>query len=179
MRLLRTPSQTAGPYLSIGMAWPAGAFVVPEGTPGALWIRGRLLDGTGRPVADGLIETWQAGADGRFPTEPDPRPFRGFGRSATDAEGRWAVHTLKPGAIADDGGRGAPHLSVAVFARGLLKPVWTRIYFADEAEANAGDSILSAVETGRRHTLIAQPQADGYVFDIHLQGADETVFFDV
>jgi protocatechuate 3,4-dioxygenase alpha subunit len=176
----RTPSQTIGPYFSIAMRWPAdGADVVPATTPGAIWIGGRLFDGAGDPVADGLIETWQPDANGRFPAGPGG-PFRGFGRAMTDAEGTWGIRTVKPGPVADpQGARAAPFVSLVVFARGLLKPVWTRIYFGDEADANAADSVLQAVDPLRRGTLIAQPATEGYRFDVYLQGPNETVFFDV
>lgn len=180
MSLPRTPSQTVGPYHALAMRWADGPYVVPEGTPGAIWIRGRLLDGAGEPIDDGVIETWQPGPDGRFPTEPDAAPFRGFGRSATDASGEWAICTLKPGRIPSaDGSLAAPYLSVAVFTRGLLKPAWTRIYFGDETAANASDAVLGMVASDRRHTLVAPPDRDGYRLDIRLQGRDETVFFDV
>jgi protocatechuate 3,4-dioxygenase alpha subunit len=180
LSLSRTPSQTVGPYLTIALRWTDGSFVVPEGAPGALWLRGRLLDGAGAPINDGLIETWQPDSDGRFPSEPDASPFRGFGRSVTDRDGRWAIHTVKPGREPEvDGRLAAPYLSVAVFARGLLKHAWTRIYFGDEAEANTADPVLALVEPDRRRTLVAEPVADGYRLDIRLQGSDETVFFDV
>jgi protocatechuate 3,4-dioxygenase alpha subunit len=176
----RTPSQTIGPYLSIAMRWPSdGPYVVPAGTPGAIWIRGRLLDGAGMPVGDGVVETWQPDPEGRFPIGADG-PFRGFGRAMTNDDGGWAVHTVKPGRIPDiQGGHAAPYISVVVFARGLLKPVWTRVYFDDEAGANASDSVLQSVEASRRETLIAVPTADGYRFDVCLQGPSETAFFDV
>src|SRR4051795_13437673 len=90
-----TPSQTVGPFLSLVLPWPDGPEVVPAGTAGAFWIRGRLLDGNGDPVPDGVVETWQAPPDGRF----DAPGFRGFGRSATDPDGRWEVHTVKPGRV--------------------------------------------------------------------------------
>lgn len=180
MSLPRTPSQTVGPYLAIAMRWADGPFVVPKGTPGAFWIRGRVIDGAGVPVDDAVVETWQPGPDGTVPTEPDASPFRGFGRSATDRDGRWGILTLKPGSVPDaDGQVGAPYVSLAVFARGLLKPVWTRIYFADEPEANAADRLLGSIDASRRDTLLAQPDGDGYAFDIRLQGERETVFFDV
>jgi len=175
-----TPSQTVGPYVALAMRWPAdGRFVVPDGTPGAFWIRGRLLDGAGHPVDDGVVETWQRDAEGQFPAA-DEATFRGFGRSLTDREGSWAVHTVKPGRVADASGElAAPHVSIVVFARGLLKPVRTRMYFADEAVANDADGVLRSIDQPRRRTLIAQPTAEGYRFDLHLQGAEETVFFDV
>jgi protocatechuate 3,4-dioxygenase alpha subunit len=175
----RTPSQTVGPFLSIAMRWPSdGPYVVPSGTPGGIWIRGQLFDGAGTPVGDGVVETWQPDLEGRFHVTA-AATFRGFGRALTEVDGRWAIHTVKPGPIAEPRGDGAaPYVSVAVFARGLLKPVWTRIYFGDEAEANATDSVLQSVDASRRGTLVATPTADGYQFDVHLQGPAETVFFD-
>jgi protocatechuate 3,4-dioxygenase alpha subunit len=183
-----TPSQTVGPYLAIGLTWEDGAFVAPEGTPGAFWIRGRLTDGNGDLVPDGLIETWQADPDGRFHHPDDPRGaqpprvegFRGFGRSATNSDGEWGVFTLKPGRVPGvDGRLQAPHLDVSVFARGMLNRVVTRIYFADEPEANAEDGVLASVSEGQRDTLLATPADDGYRFDIRLQGDKETAFFAV
>jgi len=171
-----TPSQTVGPFLHLVLPWPDGPEVVPEPAPGAFWIRGRLVDGEGQPVPDGVIETWQADPDGRFNTPG----FRGFGRAATDVDGRWGIYTVKPGAVAGyDGTMQAPHLEVWVFARGLLDRVVTRIYFGDDAVAHGADPVLAAVEPARRATLTATPTGDGYRFDIHLQGDDETVFFDV
>ena len=184
-----TPSQTVGPYLGIGLPWPDGPYVVAEGTPGAITIRGRLFDGAGDPVPDGLIETWQAGPDGRFDHPDDPRgavakEFRGFGRCPTGPDGSYHIVTLRPGPLpSPDGGTEAPHLDVSVFARGLLNRVVTRIYFADEAQANAADPVLASIAGDeRRAGLIAtaDPDADGtFRFDIHLQGEHETVFFDV
>jgi protocatechuate 3,4-dioxygenase alpha subunit len=172
-----TPSQTVGPFLHIALDWPDGPFAVPEGRAGAVWLHGRLLDGAGEPVPDGLIETWQADTDGRFDQADD---FRGFGRSCTGTDGRWEILTLKPGPLpAGDGETEAPHVDVSVFARGLLHRLVTRIYFADEPEPNAADPTLATVDPVRRQTLIAQPDDRGYTLDIHLQGDDETVFFDV
>ena len=177
-----TPSQTVGPFLSLGLPWPDGPEVVARETPGAIRIHGHLIDGAGDPVPDGLIETWQAGPDGRFDHPDDPRGrvagFRGFGRAATAEDGSWEVFTLKPGPVPGPGETlQAPHLAVSVFARGLLDRVVTRIYFADEPEANATDPLLSAIaDPAARATLIAQPAVDGYRFDVYLQGPDETVF---
>lgn len=185
MRLGRTPSQTVGPYLSIGLPWNDGPYVVPEGTPAAVWIRGRLLDGNGDPVPDGLIETWQADPEGRFAHPADGggggTTFRGFGRASTDEVGRWGVLTLKPGVVADADGRPqAPHLDVSVFSRGLLTRLVTRIYFGDEPAANAADPVLGSIaDPAARATLVATPDGDGYTFDVRMQGAGETVFFDV
>jgi protocatechuate 3,4-dioxygenase, alpha subunit len=192
-----TPSQTIGPFFAVGLCWPDGPDVVAEGTPGAVRISGRVLDGAADPVADALVETWQADPEGRFAHPDDPRGptggsggppgwspgrpgggFRGFGRSATDAQGRWAIRTLKPGALpAPDGGTEAPHLDVSVFARGLLHRVVTRIYFPDETEANAADPLLCSIpDPAVRERLIAIAEADGLRFDIRLQGERETPF---
>lgn len=183
-RLGCTPSQTVGPYLSLVLPWPDGPDVVPEGTPGAIIIAGRMTDGAGAAIPDGLIETWQADPQGRFAHPDDPRGpvapgFRGFGRCPTDADGRFWLRTLKPGPLpAADGAREAPHLDVSVFARGLLNRLVTRIYFPDEPEANAVDPVLNTLEANERERLILQADPDGtFRFDIRLQGASETPFF--
>lgn len=182
-RLETTPSQTVGPYFALGLTWEDGAHVVPPETPGAFWVRGRILDGAGDPVPDAVVETWQCDPDGHFPRDVDPKGtgsgFRGLGRCGTDADGGYAIWTVKPGRVPDREGRAqAPLLAVSVFARGLLNRVVTRIYFGDEAEANAADPVLAALPPDRRATLIAQPGDDGsYTFDVRLQGENETVFF--
>ena len=182
-----TPAQTVGPYLSIGLYWPDGPYVVPEGTPEAFWIRGQIFDGAGAPVVDAMVESWQADPDGRFDHPDDPRGarppsvpgFRGFGRAETDADGRYALLTVRPGALpAPQGETEAPHLTLSVLGRGLLHRLVTRIYFPDEA-ANAADPVLRAVDPDRRDTLLARPAPDGFQFDIRLQGEHETVFFAV
>ena len=171
-----TPSQTVGPFFGFGLPWPAGPYVVPDGTPGAVWVRGRVVDGAGEPVPDALIETWQADASGRY-GEPG---FRGFGRAGTDVQGRYAILTVKPGVVpGPDGSTQAPHLAMSVFARGLLNRVVTRVYFPEEEAANAADPILGQVPVDARPTLIARAGEDGYLFDIRLQGDDETVFLAV
>jgi protocatechuate 3,4-dioxygenase, alpha subunit len=178
-----TPSQTVGPYLSIGLPWPDGPAVVADGTPGAIRISGTVFDGTGAIVPDALIETWQADPGGGFAHPDDPRGlpdtgFRGFGRCPTDDAGHWAILTLKPGPVPDRAGRPqAPHIDVSVLARGLLHRVVTRVYFADETAANAADPVLATVPAARRATLVAPLSGDGYRFDIRLQGDHETVFF--
>jgi protocatechuate 3,4-dioxygenase alpha subunit len=185
--LRTTPSATVGPYLSIGLAWEDGPYVVGPDHPDAIWIRGTLFDGDGERVLDGMVETWQADPDGRFDHPDDPRGasacpgFRGFGRSQTVEGGEYAICTLKPGRLPDgDGGLQAPHIDVSVFARGLLDRVVTRIYFADEAAANAEDAVLTSLpDDAARRTLIATRADDGYRLDIHLQGDRETVFFAV
>jgi protocatechuate 3,4-dioxygenase, alpha subunit len=182
-----TPSQTVGPFFAIGLPWEHGQFAVAEGTPGAMRIDGVVYDGAGEPVPDAMIETWQADPDGRFADmhgfggRSELEGFRGFARfAAEDGDGSWEVVTVKPGPVAGPGGTvQAPHVDVSVFARGMLDRCVTRMYFADESQANATDPVLSRVAEHRRHTLVAEPTEQGYRFDIHLQGPDETVFFDL
>ena len=181
-----TPSATVGPYLAIGLTWDDGHLVVPPDTPGAIWLRGTVYDGEGQPVTDAMVETWQADPDGRFDHPDDPRGaarpgFRGFGRCQTVDGGQYEICTLKPGRVPDgEGGLQAPHVDVSVFARGLLDRVVTRIYFADEAEANAEDPVLSSLaDDTARGTLLAEPTDGGYRLDIQLRGERETVFFAV
>lgn len=182
-----TPSQTVGPYFAIGLPWVQGPLVVPRETPGAIRLVGTVYDGAGEPVPDSLIETWQADHEGRF---ADLRGhggtsklagFRGFARcGAEDGDGRFEIVTVKPGRVPwPGGGDQAPHIDVSLFARGMLHRCVTRIYFADEPEANAADPVLQSVPPGRQSTLLAQPTSDGYSFDIHIQGPHETVFFAV
>jgi protocatechuate 3,4-dioxygenase, alpha subunit len=186
---LLTPSQTVGPYFAMRLPWPEGPFVVPAGTRGAITIVGRLYDGVGDPIPDGMIETWQADQNGRFAHPADPRgpvvdgdkAFRGFGRAQTTRDGSFTIVTVKPGPLPfGDGRTEAPHINVSVFARGMLDRSVTRIYFPDEPEANEVDPVLAAVPAARRSTLIAVPYDDGLLrFDIHMQGDNETVFFDL
>jgi protocatechuate 3,4-dioxygenase alpha subunit len=157
-----TPSQTVGPYFSLGLI----ARSANELDPGGIRITGLVLDGAGKPVPDAMVEIWQADEDGRH------RPDFGWGRSGCDEDGRYSFVTRKPGAVAGQ----APHLTVMVFARGLLKPVLTRMYFPDEEEANAADPVLTAVDDAS--TLVARA-GDRLEFDIRLQGDGETVFFAV
>jgi protocatechuate 3,4-dioxygenase alpha subunit len=171
-----TPSQTVGPFFAIELPYRDGPYAVPEGTTGAVWLRGRVLDGDGAPVPDALVESWQADPGGQFGGD-----FRGFGRCGTDEEGRWAILTLKPGPVPAGSGAAtqAPHVDLAIFARGLLHQVVTRLYFADEGEANAADPVLAGLDEQARATLVAQTSDDGYELDIHLQGPHETTFFAV
>ena len=157
-----TPPQTVGPFFAIGLPWDDGPDVVERGREGAIAIGGTVFDGDGAPVPDAILETWQAPGDG----------CRGFGRCPTDGDGRWEIVTRKP---TGEGGE-APHVAVAVFARGLLDRVPTRLYFGDEEAANAADPLLSSLQPARRATLIAAAEPGGYRFDIHLQGDRETVF---
>jgi len=190
----RTPSQTVGPFLHLGLA-PAEYNFRPlfspvlagpglAGTP--IRIEGRISDGDGNGLPDALVEIWQADAQGRYAHPADGRAlssnsFRGFGRAPTDAAGEFYFATIKPGSVPGPGGRPqAPHINVGIFARGLLKRLFTRIYLAGEA-MNASDPILALVPAERRATLLARPDATRagvFRFDIRLQGEDETVFFD-
>lgn len=165
-----TPSQTVGPFFALALPWKEGPYAAPPDADGAVWVRGRVLDGAGEPVPDALVESWQAGPSG----------VRGFGRCATDDRGRYAILTVKPPPVTGpDGGRQAPHLDLSVFARGLLDRVVTRVYFADEGTANLADPVLAGIAEPARDTLVARRVDDGYAFDIRLQGEHETVFFDV
>jgi len=187
-----TPSQTVGPFFAIGMPWDGGPLAVPEDTPGAIRISGTVHDGAGMPVPDSMIETWQCDPFGHFADlhgygeRSQLAGFRGFARfAAEDGDGRFEILTVKPGRLPGPpaGGSGitmqAPHIDVSVFARGMLHRAVTRIYFADEAEANAADPVLASVPAERRSTLLAHPVDGGYQIDIHLQGERETVFFAV
>jgi protocatechuate 3,4-dioxygenase alpha subunit len=160
MTLPTTPSQTVGPYYAIGLARRAQNELVPPADPAAVTLTGRLLDGEGDPI-DGMIELWD-------------RVGRRWGRSGTDAEGRFSFVLAKPSA---DGEGEAPRLDVHVFARGLLEHQLTRIYFPDEPDANAGDPVLSALSEEERSTLLAQSEDGALRFDIHMQGERATVFF--
>ena len=159
-----TPSQTVGPFFGVGLPFEKGEQLAPPGSAGVMRIEGQVLDGKGEPVPDALLEIWQPGT--------------GFGRARTDSEGAFSFTTVKPGAVpAPDGRVQAPHFNVTVFARGLLRHLVTRMYFPDEAEANAADPVLNLVEPARRETLIAK-HCDGVLhFDVRLQGERETVFF--
>jgi protocatechuate 3,4-dioxygenase alpha subunit len=186
MSLRTTASQTVGPYLHIGLTWLVTDNLVGEGVSGErVTIEGCVVDGDGKPVDDALVEIWQANAHGRYDHPDDTRDvplelgFKGFGRVATDAAGRFRFATIKPGQVpAPEGGVQAPHINVTIFMRGMLKQLRTRIYFPNEA-ANASDPVLSRVPAARRETLIARPVGDGALeWNVDLQGPDETVFFD-
>lgn len=178
MALLRTPSQTVGPYVAIGFMPLASGAVVPPGHPGVIEIGGRLLDGAGVGVPDGAVEIFQADPEGRF--VPDAGPgWQGYGRVLTAADGGYRFTTVKPGAVPlADGRMQAPHIDVIAFARGLLRSVRTRWYFPDEEAANAADPVLAGIEPERRATLVAAALSPGRLrIDLRLQGEGETVFF--
>jgi protocatechuate 3,4-dioxygenase, alpha subunit len=184
-----TPSQTAGPYFSMALAQPGENLLVGPEDDSRIRIEGFVYDGEGNHVEDALLEIWQADAKGnyRHPDDAGPKAadgFRGFGRALSDFEtGRYFFETVKPGPVPDpEGELQAPHIAVVVQGRGILNPYFTRIYFADEADANQHDLVLGMVPRDRRSTLIARPVENTippcYRFDIRLQGEGETVFFD-
>lgn len=183
-----TPSQTAGPYLRIGLIHDrVGRELVDPSDSRAILIRGQLLDGQDEPVPDGVVEIWQANAAGRYRHELDRREelpleqgFTGFGRCSTENEGWFEFVTVKPGPVPwPEGGLQAPHIAIGIFARGLLKRVVTRMYFPDEEAANATDPVLTRLDERARSTLIARPEGRGLRFDIRLQGPRQTTFFAV
>lgn len=178
MSLQATTSQTVGPYLHIGLNWLITENLIAEGLPGdRIHIQGRVIDGDGKPVNDALVEIWQANAAGEYGSTA----FRGFGRSATNANGEFRFHTIKPGRVAGpDGKLQAPHIAVNVFMRGQLKQLVSRIYFPGEA-SNDQDAVLALVPAARRATLVAKPRgkAGELEWNVILQGTDETVFFDI
>ena len=195
--LKESPSQTAGPYVHIGLAPAAAGFdiyreelgrdIAAPDTPGErIRIEGRVFDGTGAPVKDVLVEIWQADGNGIHPSPNDPRHadcapgFRGWARVIPDFDsGVFAIDTIKPGPVPGRNGRmQAPHISLWLVSRGINIGLQTRMYFGDED--NADDPVLNLIEqAARRDTLIATRDGDVYRFDIHLQGDKETVFFDV
>jgi protocatechuate 3,4-dioxygenase alpha subunit len=188
MSVALTPSQTAGPFFEVGLLRdPVNVIAAPSVRGERIRIEGRLLDGDGTGVPDGMVEVWQADAQGRYRHPADRQEdqveedFTGYGRSGTDDDGAFWFETIKPGAVSSpSGGRQAPHLNLCVFARGLLDHLVTRMYFDDEG--NDTDEVLRSVGEHRRSTLLAKRASGGgrplYRFDIVLQGEGETVFFD-
>jgi protocatechuate 3,4-dioxygenase, alpha subunit len=190
-----TPSQTVGPFFKYGLT-PNGEYewndaftsnlLTPDVSGDRIRVEGKVYDGDGAVIPDCMLEIWQADSQGRFSDPQDKRAlpnssFKGFGRCGTDKSGFYAFDTIKPGSVPDpDGKPQAPHIVLAVFARGMLLHLYTRIYFDDEA-GNAGDPVLALVPADRRATLIAKKAGSGnvYTLDIRLQGDNETVFFDV
>ena len=178
MSLEPTPSQTIGPFFHDALLGGDLTELVDPDHPRAIRIEGAVYDGAGEPVPDAMLELWQADAAGRY--DPDGGS-PGFGRSGTDANGRFSFVTIKPGPVpGPDGTPQAPHANVSVFARGLLKRLVTRVYFPDEEEANAGDPVLLSIQdAGLRETLVARDEGGGsYRFDVRLQGEGQTAFFE-
>ncbi|MDA0636710.1 protocatechuate 3,4-dioxygenase subunit alpha [Nonomuraea sp. MCN248] len=164
MTLPVTPSQTVGPFFGHALPYPRDWELVPEGRPGAITLTGRVLDGAGEPVPDALLELWLGRTGERGVLTRDGEGVSGFGRCATDPEGRYRFRTARP-----DG----PYLSLQIFARGLLRSVLTRVYLEDRP-----DPLLDGLDPVRRATLVASGKEDTYEFDVRLQGEGETVFLD-
>jgi protocatechuate 3,4-dioxygenase, alpha subunit len=195
MDTVPTPSQTVGPFFHVNLTTAANCvrcIASPQAKGDRVWLRCRVLDGAGQPVPDAMIEIWQADSDGRYysadvhdisvqGSASDPG-WRGFGRLATDEDGSCEFETIRPGRVPGPGGISqAPHLEVAIFARGMLRQIFTRIYFSADP-ANHEDPVLQLVPEDRRETLMAHPDSERprkWRFDVHLQGEQETVFFDV
>jgi len=199
--LKESPSQTAGPYVHIGMtpnfcgitgvidADPGISMLTADAEGERIIITGRVIDGAGTPVNDAVLELWQADSKGSFvaPMAPNSNSvpaFTGWGRQPTQPDGTYRFETIKPGRVDGPDGRPmAPHVSLWIVARGINIGLQTRLYFADEAEANAADFVLNKImDPRRRETLIARREegpVPRYVLDIHLQGERETVFFDI
>lgn len=184
-----TTSQTVGPFFRIGFSWLYREQIADPEVPGErVEISGRILDGDGAPVPDGILEIWQANAQGKYAHPEDPRAekpkamFSGYGRVPTDGDGRFRFLTIKPGRVLGPNGTlQAPHLEISVFMRGLLRRLITRMYFPDET-SNGEDFALSLVEPARRETLLARKvggRTGQLQWDVKLQGDGETVFFDV
>jgi protocatechuate 3,4-dioxygenase alpha subunit len=186
MTLFATPSQTVGPFVHLGFdpMTVTDAATGAAGTP--VTVAGRVLDGAGQPIPDAILELWQANAAGRYEHPEDRRNvpldpgFHGFLRVPTAADGTYRLRTVKPGPVpGPDGAPQAPHILVCLFMRGLLRHLYTRIYFADEP-GNATDPILGLVDPARRATLIAEAEGGGtYRWDVVVQGQGETVFLDI
>ena len=189
MDMVPTPSQTVGPFFQIELTTDEHCVKSIAGlkTKGErAWITFRVLDGEGAPVDDAMLEIWQADSTGKYNHPDDPRPgnpdegWIGFGRLATGDDGTCVLETVKPGCVRYNTIQ-APHLTIAIFARGMLKQLYTRVYFAGEG-ANEEDPVLSLVPAQRRDTLMAKPDSGRprhWHFDVRLQGEQETVFFDL
>lgn len=182
-----TPSQTVGPFFSIGFSWMEHRDLTGGAKDGVrVRIRGRVFDGDGQPVPDALLEIWQADAQGKYGRSEENAPGTaaipiGFGRVSTDGDGHFQFTTVKPDRVGSPQNQEqAPHLEISLFMRGLLRRLVTRLYFPDDP-ANAADPVLALVPAERREALIARPcpgEAETLVWDVHLQGQQETVFFD-
>jgi len=186
MSLRASTSQTIGPFLRIGLEWMVIEDLAPKGVAGdRVSIEGRVTDADGKPVNDASVEIWQANSHGKYASPEDwqDKPleplFRGYGRSLTDDTGAFRFHTVKPGRVpGPDGKPQAPHVTVTIFMRGLLKQLQTRMYFPDDP-ANADDPVLKLIPAERRSTLLARRRNDGVLeWNVVLQGRNETVFFD-
>jgi protocatechuate 3,4-dioxygenase alpha subunit len=187
MDLTPTPSQTVGPYLHLGLTDARSiSRIASDGAKGErVWLTFRVLDGDGVPIPDAMIELWQADSEGNYAPQgssAEGTAFLGFGRLATAEDGSCTFETIKPGCLPGPSETvQAPHINVSILGRGILKRLSTRVYFAGEP-ANTADPVLTLVPENRRATLLAQPdpaRPNNWIFDVHLRGEGETVFFDV
>jgi len=190
MDFVPTPSQTVGPFFRIGLTEKCSVAQIaqPEAKGERIRLTCCVLDGEGLPIFDSMVEIWQANAEGKYNHPEDWQQkavdpaFLGFGRMGTDDDGCCEFETIKPGRVPGPGDTvQAPHLNLAVYARGMLRQLYTRVYFAGDA-ANGADPVLALVPAERRETLLAQPDPSrlgSWRFVIQLQGKQETVFFDV
>lgn len=189
MEWISTPSQTVGPFFHLELTTDehcVRCIAGPQSKGERAWITFRVLDGDGVPLNDAMLEIWQADTNGKYNHPDDTQEktldpgWLGFGRLATGEDGSCELETIKPGQVGQNEPQ-APHLNLAVFARGMLKQLYTRVYFAGNP-VNPEDRVLALVPEARRHTLLAQPdpsRTGHWRFDVHLQGEKETVFFDV
>ena len=176
-RLAPTPGQTVGPFFGYALPFPQDSTLVPPGHPAAVRLHGRVLDGGGAPVPDAILELWQADPTGAVVQQEgslhrDGWTFTGWGRASTDDTGHYTFSTLVPGA---EPGK-APFFALTVFARGLLNRLFTRAYLPADEALLAADPLLASLQPDERATLMTVADAQGYVFDVRLQGEDETVF---
>jgi len=180
-KLTPTPGQTVGPFYGYALPYPKDRELLAPGSPGSIRLKGTVYDGAGHPIPDALLEIWQADADGNVPQRTgslvrDGYTFTGFGRSAVGNTGAFTFTTVNPGPT--EAGA-APFIAVAVFARGLMNRLFTRVYLPEDEAALAKDPLLSSLERDRRQTLIARRDPDGgLTWDVRLQGDGETVFLD-
>jgi protocatechuate 3,4-dioxygenase alpha subunit len=185
-KLTPTPGQTVGPFYGYALPYEKDRELLAPGSPGSIRLQGTVYDGAGHPIPDAILEIWQPDSDGKVVHRTgslvrDGNPFTGFGRSAVGHTGVYTFTTVNPGSTEPVPGKpaAAPFISVAVFARGLMNRLFTRVYLPENEEALAGDPLLSSLDPERRSTLIARRDADGgLTWDIRLQGEGETVFLD-
>ena len=180
-KLTPTPGQTVGPFFGYALPYEKGGELLAPGTPGSIRLTGTVYDGNGEPIPDAILEIWQADAEGNVVTQTgslvrDGYTFTGFGRTPVGNTGKYTFTTVNPGTT--EPGK-APFIAMAVFARGLMNRLFTRVYLPEDTEALANDPLLASLEPARRKTLIAERLADGSLhFDVRLQGEDETVFLE-
>jgi protocatechuate 3,4-dioxygenase alpha subunit len=180
-KLTPTPGQTVGPFFGYALPYAKDRELLPPGSPGTIRLQGTVYDGAGHPIPDAILEIWQADADGNVPHHTgslvrDGYTFTGFGRTAVGNTGTFTFTTVNPGPT--EAGA-APFIAVAVFARGLMNRLFTRVYLPEDEAALSRDRLLSSLDPERRRTLIARRDPDGGLsWDVRLQGDGETVFLD-